>query len=102
MTNDQIAGRAGRFQSRFEEGVVSARSRADLALIAHALKSPDDPVPAAGVAPTREQLQLFARANGLRLRETEEDYELALEAKRRARRGRVRACACVCAVLVMI
>jgi hypothetical protein len=90
----QIAGRAGRFQSRFEEGVVSARTRGDLARIAHALTAADEPVAAAGVAPTREQLQLFARANGLRLRETEEDYALALEARRRAgrRAGRVRVC----------
>jgi hypothetical protein len=101
---NQITGRAGRFQSRFEEGVVSARTRSDLALIAHALKSPDPPVEAAGVAPTREQLQLFARANGLRLRETEEDYRLALESRRRVQQqlqqrggrthGRVRGSMC--------
>lgn len=65
---------------------MSARSRGDLALIAQALKSEDQPVEAAGVAPTREQLQLFARANGLRLRETAEDFQLA---RRRAPRGRV-------------
>ena len=79
----QIAGRAGRFQGKYDVGWVAGRDRADVAIIQGALTAEDEVIEAAGLKPSREQLQLFAKANGFVLRETEEDYQVAWEEKRR-------------------
>jgi ATP-dependent RNA helicase SUPV3L1/SUV3 len=57
----QIAGRAGRYQSQYEVGLVTARKHGDLHLIHEALQEVDDAVDRAGLKPTREQLELFAK-----------------------------------------
>ena len=56
----QIAGRAGRFSSDHPEGFVAARSAADRHLLQSALDATSPALPAAGIAPTAEQLELFA------------------------------------------
>ncbi|KAK2491474.1 hypothetical protein MC885_021246 [Smutsia gigantea] len=56
----QIAGRAGRFSSRFKEGEVTAMNREDLSLLKEILSRPVDPVRAAGLHPTAEQIEMFA------------------------------------------
>ena len=53
----QVAGRAGRFGSRFPDGVVSATSAADLAAVAAALAQPSEELAAAHLAPSLAQLE---------------------------------------------
>uniref|UniRef100_A0A0G2K9R3 ATP-dependent RNA helicase SUPV3L1, mitochondrial n=1 Tax=Rattus norvegicus TaxID=10116 RepID=A0A0G2K9R3_RAT len=56
----QIAGRAGRFSSHFKEGEVTTMHRDDLALLKEILNRPVDPIQAAGLHPTAEQIEMFA------------------------------------------
>ncbi|XP_023060817.1 ATP-dependent RNA helicase SUPV3L1, mitochondrial [Piliocolobus tephrosceles] len=56
----QIAGRAGRFSSQFKEGEVTTMNQEDLSLLKEILKRPVDPVTAAGLHPTAEQIEMFA------------------------------------------
>uniref|UniRef100_A0A2K5LFB1 ATP-dependent RNA helicase SUPV3L1, mitochondrial n=1 Tax=Cercocebus atys TaxID=9531 RepID=A0A2K5LFB1_CERAT len=56
----QIAGRAGRFSSQFKEGEVTTMNHEDLSLLKEILKRPVDPVTAAGLHPTAEQIEMFA------------------------------------------
>ncbi|DAA14234.1 TPA: suppressor of var1, 3-like 1 [Bos taurus] len=56
----QIAGRAGRFSSKFKEGEVTTMNREDLSLLKEILNRPVDPIKAAGLHPTAEQIEMFA------------------------------------------
>ncbi|XP_011782516.1 PREDICTED: ATP-dependent RNA helicase SUPV3L1, mitochondrial isoform X2 [Colobus angolensis palliatus] len=56
----QIAGRAGRFSSQFKEGEVTTMNQEDLSLLKEILKRPVDPITAAGLHPTAEQIEMFA------------------------------------------
>uniref|UniRef100_A0A8D0GHI6 ATP-dependent RNA helicase SUPV3L1, mitochondrial n=1 Tax=Sphenodon punctatus TaxID=8508 RepID=A0A8D0GHI6_SPHPU len=56
----QIAGRAGRFSSVFKEGEVTTMHRDDLVLLKEILNRTVDPVEAAGLNPTAEQIEMFA------------------------------------------
>uniref|UniRef100_A0A8I5N8G8 ATP-dependent RNA helicase SUPV3L1, mitochondrial n=1 Tax=Papio anubis TaxID=9555 RepID=A0A8I5N8G8_PAPAN len=56
----QIAGRAGRFSSQFKEGEVTTMKHEDLSLLKEILKRPVDPITAAGLHPTAEQIEMFA------------------------------------------
>ncbi|XP_060225448.1 ATP-dependent RNA helicase SUPV3L1, mitochondrial isoform X1 [Meriones unguiculatus] len=56
----QIAGRAGRFSSQFKEGEVTTMYQKDLALLKEILNRPVDPIQAAGLHPTAEQIEMFA------------------------------------------
>eukprot|EP00741_Cyanophora_paradoxa_P014710 tig00020816_g14188.t1 len=56
----QIAGRAGRYASRYPTGFVTAMRDEDLDVVHAALQAPLPPLQAAGLFPTYEQLELFA------------------------------------------
>ncbi|VFV23270.1 atp-dependent rna helicase [Lynx pardinus] len=56
----QIAGRAGRFSSKYKEGEVTTMNREDLNLLKEILNRPVDPIKAAGLHPTAEQIEMFA------------------------------------------
>ncbi|XP_047437545.1 ATP-dependent RNA helicase SUPV3L1, mitochondrial [Mugil cephalus] len=56
----QIAGRAGRFSSKFKEGEVTTMHREDLPILKEILSQPVDSVEAAGLHPTAEQIEMFA------------------------------------------
>lgn len=56
----QIAGRAGRFSSHFKEGEVTTMHGEDLALLKEILNRPVEPIQAAGLHPTAEQIEMFA------------------------------------------
>ncbi|XP_028916281.1 ATP-dependent RNA helicase SUPV3L1, mitochondrial [Ornithorhynchus anatinus] len=56
----QIAGRAGRFSSKFKEGEVTTMYREDLKLLKEILNRPVEPMAAAGLHPTAEQIEMFA------------------------------------------
>ncbi|XP_049646442.1 ATP-dependent RNA helicase SUPV3L1, mitochondrial [Suncus etruscus] len=56
----QIAGRAGRFSSKYKEGEVTTMNRDDLSLLKEILSRPVDPIKAAGLHPTAEQIEMFA------------------------------------------
>ncbi|XP_072534496.1 ATP-dependent RNA helicase SUPV3L1, mitochondrial [Salminus brasiliensis] len=56
----QIAGRAGRFSSVFKEGMVTTMYRDDLPVLKEILGRSVDPVEAAGLHPTAEQIEMFA------------------------------------------
>jgi hypothetical protein len=58
----QIAGRAGRFGGAFPEGRVAALAEADMRRLRHALGTPSAEVRIAGLAPSAEQLEVFAMA----------------------------------------
>eukprot|EP00602_Paraphysomonas_sp_CaronLab_P001007 CAMPEP_0185033648 /NCGR_PEP_ID=MMETSP1103-20130426/22779_1 /TAXON_ID=36769 /ORGANISM="Paraphysomonas bandaiensis, Strain Caron Lab Isolate" /LENGTH=626 /DNA_ID=CAMNT_0027569993 /DNA_START=118 /DNA_END=1995 /DNA_ORIENTATION=- len=55
----QIAGRAGRYGSEFEQGEVTAMSREDVCYLKERIEMPDDDIHRAGLFPTREQLELL-------------------------------------------
>jgi ATP-dependent RNA helicase SUPV3L1/SUV3 len=60
----QIAGRAGRYKSRFGGGgEVTCLHRSDMPALRAALGAPLQPLHEAGLAPTFEQLELFDRAS---------------------------------------
>ncbi|GAB5035020.1 atp-dependent rna helicase mitochondrial-like [Nannochloropsis oceanica] len=84
----QIAGRAGRFKGKYEIGTVAGREGGDVRIISRALKAEHDVIESAGLKPSKEQLLMFAKANGLKIRETEEDYAMAWEEKRQGGEGR--------------
>ncbi|KAK8771732.1 hypothetical protein V5799_025023 [Amblyomma americanum] len=56
----QIAGRAGRFGSRFEVGRVTTMKSQDLPALKQILAAPVEQIEAAGLHPTAEQIELFA------------------------------------------
>ncbi|NXG08149.1 SUV3 helicase, partial [Sakesphorus luctuosus] len=56
----QIAGRAGRFGSSFQQGEVTTMHREDLAQLKEILSEAVPPVKAAGLHPTPEQIEMFA------------------------------------------
>jgi replicative superfamily II helicase len=59
----QVAGRAGRFGSRYPAGVVTATTEADLARVREALAQPSEEVAAAYLAPSLAQLEMLGAAH---------------------------------------
>ncbi|XP_077376089.1 ATP-dependent RNA helicase SUPV3L1, mitochondrial [Festucalex cinctus] len=56
----QIAGRAGRFSSKFKEGEVTTMHRDDLPVLKDILSRTVEPIETAGLHPTAEQIEMFA------------------------------------------
>lgn len=56
----QIAGRAGRFSSKFKEGEVTTMHRDDLPILKEILSQSVEPIEIAGLHPTAEQIEMFA------------------------------------------
>lgn len=56
----QIAGRAGRFSSKFKEGEVTTMHKDDLPVLTEILSHSVDPIETAGLHPTAEQIEMFA------------------------------------------
>ncbi|XP_077421024.1 ATP-dependent RNA helicase SUPV3L1, mitochondrial isoform X2 [Vanacampus margaritifer] len=56
----QIAGRAGRFASKFKEGEVTTMLRDDLPILKDILSRTVEPIETAGLHPTAEQIEMFA------------------------------------------
>ncbi|XP_051919392.1 ATP-dependent RNA helicase SUPV3L1, mitochondrial [Hippocampus zosterae] len=56
----QIAGRAGRFSSKFKEGEVTTMYRDDLPVLKNILSHAVEPIETAGLHPTAEQIEMFA------------------------------------------
>ncbi|XP_074152659.1 ATP-dependent RNA helicase SUPV3L1, mitochondrial isoform X1 [Sminthopsis crassicaudata] len=56
----QISGRAGRFSSKFKEGEVTTMYSEDLKLLKDILNRPVEPIEAAGLHPTADQIEMFA------------------------------------------
>ncbi|XP_059926828.1 ATP-dependent RNA helicase SUPV3L1, mitochondrial [Gadus macrocephalus] len=56
----QIAGRAGRFSSKFTEGEVTTMHRDDLVILKDILSRAVEPIQTAGLHPTAEQIEMFA------------------------------------------
>ncbi|XP_022598108.1 ATP-dependent RNA helicase SUPV3L1, mitochondrial [Seriola dumerili] len=56
----QIAGRAGRFSSKFKEGEVTTMHRDDLPVLKEILSLLVEPIETAGLHPTAEQIEMFA------------------------------------------
>ncbi|XP_034080217.1 ATP-dependent RNA helicase SUPV3L1, mitochondrial [Gymnodraco acuticeps] len=56
----QIAGRAGRFSSIYQEGQVTTMHRDDLPVLKELLSRSVEPIQTAGLHPTAEQIELFA------------------------------------------
>ncbi|XP_061670301.1 ATP-dependent RNA helicase SUPV3L1, mitochondrial isoform X1 [Syngnathoides biaculeatus] len=56
----QIAGRAGRFSSKFKEGEVTTMHRDDLPVLKDILSHTVEPIETAGLHPTAEQIEMFA------------------------------------------
>ncbi|CAL1603936.1 unnamed protein product [Knipowitschia caucasica] len=56
----QIAGRAGRFSSKFKEGSVTTMHKDDLPILKEILSQLVDPIETAGLHPTAEQIEMFA------------------------------------------
>ncbi|XP_051838516.1 ATP-dependent RNA helicase SUPV3L1, mitochondrial isoform X2 [Antechinus flavipes] len=56
----QISGRAGRFSSKFKEGEVTTMYPEDLKLLKEILNRPVEPIEAAGLHPTADQIEMFA------------------------------------------
>lgn len=56
----QISGRAGRFSSMFKEGEVTTMHRDDLPVLKEILSRTVEPIEAAGLHPTAEQIEMFA------------------------------------------
>ncbi|XP_043539079.1 ATP-dependent RNA helicase SUPV3L1, mitochondrial [Chiloscyllium plagiosum] len=56
----QIAGRAGRFSSAFKEGEVTTMNRDDLPVLQEILSRTVEPIEAAGLHPTADQIEMFA------------------------------------------
>lgn len=56
----QIAGRAGRFSSKFKEGEVTTMHRDDLPILKEILSQSVEPIETAGLHPTAEQIEMFA------------------------------------------
>lgn len=60
----QIAGRAGRYGSKFPVGEVTCLKAADLPLLHSSLKSPSPVIERAGLFPTFDLLSLYSRLHG--------------------------------------
>ncbi|CAG2100687.1 unnamed protein product [Medioppia subpectinata] len=56
----QIAGRAGRYGTNFSHGFVTTFRADDLPLLKDVLSRPVEPIEAAGLHPTADQIELFA------------------------------------------
>ena len=56
----QIAGRAGRYGTQFGKGYVTTFRNEDLPLLKDLLSRPVEPIEAAGLHPTADQIELFA------------------------------------------
>ncbi len=56
----QIAGRAGRYKTHFTEGFVTTFKNDDLPLLKDIMSRPIEPIEAAGLHPTADQIELFA------------------------------------------
>ncbi|XP_017274143.1 ATP-dependent RNA helicase SUPV3L1, mitochondrial [Kryptolebias marmoratus] len=56
----QIAGRAGRFSSKFKEGEVTTMNRDDLPVLKEVLSQSVDPIQTAGLHPTADHIEMFA------------------------------------------
>ncbi|KAF3832524.1 hypothetical protein F7725_026189, partial [Dissostichus mawsoni] len=56
----QIAGRAGRFSSVYQEGQVTTMHRDDLPVLKEILSRSVEPIQTAGLHPTAEQIEMFA------------------------------------------
>ncbi|XP_071760964.2 ATP-dependent RNA helicase SUPV3L1, mitochondrial [Centroberyx gerrardi] len=56
----QIAGRAGRFSSKFKEGEVTTMHRDDLPVLKEILSHTVEPIETAGLHPTADQIEMFA------------------------------------------
>ncbi|XP_054626674.1 ATP-dependent RNA helicase SUPV3L1, mitochondrial isoform X1 [Dunckerocampus dactyliophorus] len=56
----QIAGRAGRFSSKFKEGEVTTMHKDDLPVLKEILSHTVEPIETAGLHPTAEQIEMFA------------------------------------------
>lgn len=56
----QIAGRAGRFSSKFKDGEVTTMHRDDLPVLKDILSHSVDAIETAGLHPTAEQIEMFA------------------------------------------
>ena len=59
----QIAGRAGRFQTEYGEGLVTCLNSKDLDALRECMAAEPPPLVAAGLSPTFEQLQRFSFAS---------------------------------------
>ncbi|KAG5670604.1 hypothetical protein PVAND_000854 [Polypedilum vanderplanki] len=56
----QIAGRAGRYGTQWEEGFVTTYKHEDLSLLTDILKKSPEPLTQAGLHPTADQIELYA------------------------------------------
>lgn len=56
----QIAGRAGRYGTQFDKGYVTTFKNEDLSVLKNILSKNVDPIEAAGLHPTADQIELFA------------------------------------------
>ncbi|XP_072321212.1 ATP-dependent RNA helicase SUPV3L1, mitochondrial [Eucyclogobius newberryi] len=56
----QIAGRAGRFSSKYKEGSVTTMHKDDLPILKEILSQSVEPIETAGLHPTAEQIEMFA------------------------------------------
>lgn len=56
----QIAGRAGRFNTQFPDGIATTYNQKDFPLLKSIISKPIEPSTKAGLHPTQEQIELFA------------------------------------------
>ena len=56
----QIAGRAGRFKTMYEDGYVSTFNKSDLPVLMEILQMPLELTKKAGLHPTAEQIEMFS------------------------------------------
>lgn len=56
----QIAGRAGRYGTQWENGFVTTFKKGDLKILQQLLKKPTEPIVQAGLHPTADQIELYA------------------------------------------
>lgn len=56
----QIAGRAGRYNTEYETGYVTTMKKEDLSILRRILSTPVEPIPAVGLQPTADQIELFS------------------------------------------
>lgn len=57
----QIAGRAGRYGTQFEHGFVTTYSKKDMPILKKLLAQQPEPIPRAGLAPTIDQIEKYAK-----------------------------------------
>jgi len=56
----QISGRAGRFNTQFDKGYATTLRDEDHPILQQILEQPVEPIAAAGLHPTADQIELFA------------------------------------------